>query len=84
MTALMFVGMMAVAVGVLMTMDGGLVAVLMAVVHMGVGPMAVLMLMFVFAVATHTVSPPIQYIFYIITRLLPRSHPDEINGAKIA
>ena len=66
MAALVFVGMMPVAVGVLMAMDRGFVAVLMAVVDMGLGPVGVFMLMFVLAMATHAVSPPFYYIFNIL------------------
>jgi hypothetical protein len=58
MAALMIVAVMALVVGVLVAMDGRLVAVLLAVVAMSFGPMGVLVLMLVFAVATHMVSPP--------------------------
>jgi hypothetical protein len=50
----------------LMVMDGGLMPVLVAVVGMGLGPVGVFVLMFVFAVAAHTVSPPAYYIFHIL------------------
>ena len=56
--ALMIVAVMALVVGVLVAMDGRLVAMLLAVVAMSFGPMGVLVLMLVFAVATHMVSPP--------------------------
>jgi hypothetical protein len=58
MAALMIVAVMALVVGMLVAMDGRLVAVLLAVVAMSFGPVGVLVLMLVFAVATHIVSPP--------------------------
>jgi len=58
MAALMLVAVMALVVGMLMVMDGGLMPVLVAVVGMGLGPVGVFVLMFVFAVAAHTVSLP--------------------------
>jgi hypothetical protein len=66
MAALMLVAVMALVVGMLMVMDGGLMPVLVAVVGMGLGPVGVFVLMFVFAVAAHTVSPPAYYIFHIL------------------
>jgi hypothetical protein len=54
----MFVLVMPVVVGVLMGMHHGLMAVLMAVVDMGPGLVFMLVLMFIFAVATHLGSPP--------------------------
>jgi hypothetical protein len=53
MTALMVVAVMAVAVGVLVAVVHGLVAMLLAVVDVALGPVGVLMLMLIFAVATH-------------------------------
>ena len=61
--ALMLVAVMALIVVVLMAMNRGLVAVLMAVMDMAPGFMGVFVLMFVFAVAAHAVSPPFYYIF---------------------
>ena len=58
MAALVFVAVMALVMTMLMAMDRRLVAMLMAVVDMGLGPMGVFVLMFLFAVATHAVSPP--------------------------
>jgi hypothetical protein len=79
MAALVFVGVVAVAVGVLVGMGGGLVAVLMAIVHMRLGPMGVLMLMLVFAVATHAVSSFPLYFQYIVTRLLLMSRETRVR-----
>jgi hypothetical protein len=59
MAALMLVAVMALVVGMLMVMDGGLMPVLAAVV-------GVFVLMFVFALAAHAVSPPFYYIFNIL------------------
>lgn len=53
MAALMAVLMMPVVVGVLMSVHRGFVAVLMAVVAMGLALVPVLMLVLVFAMATH-------------------------------
>jgi hypothetical protein len=58
MAALVFVGVVAVAVGVLVGMGGGLVAVLMAIMHMRLGPMGMLVFVLVFVMATHLKSPP--------------------------
>ncbi len=58
MAAAMLVAVVAVTVGMLMAMDGGLVAVLLAIVDMSLGPVGVFVLMSVFAVAAHAVSPP--------------------------
>ena len=44
---------MALVVGVLVAMDGSLVAVLLAVMAMSLSPVGVFMLVFFFAVATH-------------------------------
>jgi len=52
----MAVLMMPVVVGVLMRVHRGFVAVLMAVVAVGLGLVPVLMFMLVFAVATHPLS----------------------------
>ncbi len=65
MAALMLVAVMALVVGMLMVMDGGLMPVLVAVVGMGLGPVGMFVLMFVLAVAAHAVSPPFYYIFNI-------------------
>ena len=62
MAALMLVAVMPIVVGMLMVMDGGLMTVLVAVMGMGLGPVCVFVLMFVFAVAAHAVSPPFSYI----------------------
>ena len=62
----MVVGMMALVVGVLVAMNGGLVAVLLAIMAMSFSPMGVFVLMLVFAVATHLGSPPFYYIFNIL------------------
>ncbi len=66
MAALMLVAVMALVVAMLMAMDGGLMPVLVAVVGMGLGHVGVFMLMFVFAVAAHTISPPFYYNFNIL------------------
>ena len=58
MAALVFVLMMAIVVRVLVAMHHGFMAVLTAVVGMGACLMRMLVLMFVFAVATHLGSPP--------------------------
>ncbi len=58
MAALMFVDVMAFVVCVLVAVDGGLVAVFLAVVAMSFSRMGVFVLMLVFAVATHLVAPP--------------------------
>jgi hypothetical protein len=63
MAALVFVLVVAIVVHVLVAMDHGFMAVLMAVVGMGAGLMGVLVLMFVFAVATHPGSPPGHLIY---------------------
>jgi hypothetical protein len=63
MAALVFVPVVAIVVRVLVVMDQGFMAVLMAVVGMGVCLMRMLVLMFVFAVATHLGSPPCHLIF---------------------
>jgi len=62
----MVVGMMALVVGVLVAMNGGLVAVLLAIMAMSFSPMGVFVLMLVFAVATHLGSRPFYYIFNIL------------------
>ena len=72
----MFVAVMALVMSMFVAMDRRLVAMLMAVVDMGLGPMGVFVLMFLFAVATHAVSPPFHDIFNILTLLLLRSNPD--------
>ena len=54
----MFVGVMAFVVRVLVAVYGRLVAVFLAVMAMSFSPMGVFVLMLVFAVATHLVSPP--------------------------
>jgi hypothetical protein len=77
MAALMFVGVMAFVVGVLVAMDGGLVAVFLAVVAMGYRPVGVFVFMLVFAVATHLVSPPGYG--NILTRLALLSNQNEKN-----
>jgi hypothetical protein len=64
--ALVFVGVMALVVGVLVAMDGGLVAVLLAVVAMSLSPVGVFVLVLLFAVAAHRGSPPFYYIFSIL------------------
>jgi hypothetical protein len=56
MAALVIVAVMALVMTMLMAMDRRLVAMLMAVVDMGLGPMGVFVLMFLFAVATHFAS----------------------------
>ena len=58
MAALVFVPVVVIVVRVLVAMDHGFMAVLMAIVGMGAGLMGMLVLMFVFAVATHLGSPP--------------------------
>ena len=63
MAAFMFVPVVAIVVRVLVAMDHGFMAVLMAVVGMGACRMGMLVLMFVFAVATHLGSPPGHWIF---------------------
>ena len=62
----MFVLMMPVVVSVLMGMHHGLMAVLMPVVDMGPGLVLMLVLMLIFAVATHLGSPP----FYTLKDIL--------------
>ncbi len=64
--ALMLVAVMALVVGMLMAMDDGLMPMLVAVVGMGLDPMGVFVLMFIFVVTAHTVSPPFYYIFNIL------------------
>jgi len=75
MTALVLVPVMVIVVRVLMAMDHGFMAVPMAVVGMGACLMRMLVLMFVFAVATHLGSPP--FTKKIVTRvlLLSRASP---------
>jgi hypothetical protein len=63
MAALVFVLVVAIVVHVFVAMDHGFMAVLMAVVGMGAGLMGVLVLMFVFTVATHPGSPPGHLIY---------------------
>jgi hypothetical protein len=63
MTALVLVPVMAIIMNVLVAMDRDFMAVLMAVVGMGACLMHMLVLMFVFAVATHLGSPPCHLIF---------------------
>ena len=58
----MIVAVMALVVGVLVAMDGRLVAVLVAIMAMSLSPVVVFVLMLVIALATHTVSP--LYIYY--------------------
>jgi hypothetical protein len=66
MAALMIVGVMALVMGVLVAMDGLFVTVFMAVVDMALGAMGVFVLMFIFVVATHAISPPFHFIFNIL------------------
>jgi hypothetical protein len=66
MAALMFVGVMALVMGVLVAVNRGLMGVFVAVVDMGLGPMGVLVFMLVFAVAAHGVAPPFYNIFTIL------------------
>lgn len=54
----MFVLMVPVAVDMLMCMHRGLMAVFMPVMGVAHGLVAVLMLVFVFAMAAHATSPP--------------------------
>ena len=61
----MVVAVMALVVTVLVAMDGRLVAVLVAIMAMSLSPVVVFVLMLVFALATHAVSPPFYYIFNI-------------------
>lgn len=63
MAALVLVPVMAIVVRVLVAMDHGFMAVLMAFVGMGACLMRMLVLMFVFAVATHLDLPPCHLIF---------------------
>ncbi len=63
MAALVLVLVVAIVVRVLVAMHHGVMAVLMAVVGMGACLMCMLVLMFVFAVATHLSSPPCHLIF---------------------
>jgi hypothetical protein len=58
--ALVFVLMMAVVMHMLMAVGYGFMAVLMAVVYVGLGPVAVLVFMLFFAVATHFRPPPLR------------------------
>ena len=57
---------MGLVVGVLVAMDRGLVAVLLAIMAMSLSPVDVFVLMLVFAVATHLSSPPFYYIFNVL------------------
>jgi hypothetical protein len=66
MAAAVLVVVMAVVVAVLVVMDGGLVAVLMAVVGMRLGLMGMFVLVLVFAMATHANSTPFNHIFNIL------------------
>jgi hypothetical protein len=59
-TALVVVVVMTVAVYVLVDMFTGLVTMLMPVMGMGHTLVVMLVLMFVFVMATHSVSPPLQ------------------------
>jgi hypothetical protein len=59
MAALMLVAVVAIVMSVLVAMNCGLMAVLMPAVDMGASLVLVLVLMLVFAVAAHTVSPPL-------------------------
>jgi hypothetical protein len=65
----MFVLVMPVVVGVLMDMHQGLMAVLMPVVDMRPGLVLMLVLMLIFAVATHLGSPPFYTLKYISASL---------------
>jgi hypothetical protein len=72
----MVVAVMALVVGVFVAVDGRLVAVLLAVVAMSLSPVGVFVLMLVFAVATHAVSPPGDNIVkHIVTRFRLRGNP---------
>jgi hypothetical protein len=72
----MVVAVMALVVGVFVAVDGLLVAVLLAVVAMSLSPVGVFVLMLVFTVATHVVSPPGDNIVkYIVTRFRLRGNP---------
>lgn len=75
MAALMVVRVMALAMGVFVAMNHGLVAVLLAVVSMGLGAMSVFVLVLIFAVATH-VFPLLytKFLIHIVTRFWPRSN----------
>ncbi len=75
----MVVAVMALVVGVLVAMDSRLVAVLVAIMAMSLSPVVVFVLMLVFALATHTVSP-LWFNIYIITRFRLRHKPAEIKG----
>jgi anaerobic C4-dicarboxylate transporter len=80
-----FVGVMALVVGVLVAMNGGLVAVLLAIMAMGLSPVDVFVLMLVFAVATHAVSPPGGNILInIVTRFRLRGNPSVIKELEIS
>ena len=76
----MIVAVMALVVGVLVAMDGRLVAMLAAIMAMSLSPVVVFVLMPVFAVATHAVSPPGGSTFiYIITRFMLWGNPAVIK-----
>ena len=62
----MFVLMMAIAMDMLVRMRSRLVGMLMSIMSMSRRLVFVLVLMFVFVVATHLVSPPFHYIFNIL------------------
>jgi hypothetical protein len=80
-----FVGVMALIVGVLVAMDGRLVAVLLAIMAMSLSPVDVFVLMLFFAVATHAVSPPGGNIVkHIVTRLRLRGKPAVIKELEIS
>ena len=76
---------MALIVGVLVAMDDGLVAVLLAIMAMSLSPVGVFVLMLVFAVATHAVSPPGGNILInIVTRFRLRGNPAVIKELGIS
>jgi hypothetical protein len=82
--ALVFVLMVAVVMNMLMAVDYGFMAVLMAVVHVGLGPMAVLVFMLVVAVATHPGSPPFPHTHIVNSLNLASADVKKPQVAKIA
>jgi hypothetical protein len=82
MAALMVVAVMALVMGMLVAMDRRLVAVLLAVVDMSLGPVGVFVLMLVFAVATHLLFTSLfYYLSVIITKYHQKATPAGLTFA---
>jgi len=86
MAALMFVLMMAIPMDMLVDMRSCLVAVLMAIMGMSHRFVFMLVLMFVFVVATHLESPPFLCILINCNSAFAnvKKNPTDFKGPKIA